>query len=121
MKQIQIDQISLQALEILPYLRRLEGRNESEHKALMLLKEWTGGLSRDSRAIGVYEAWLHHFERKLFPDVLRDPLFERMNGWFHPLLVKNVLEMSEQGPIWCDDVRSSPQESCKELMLGGTR
>ena len=117
MKHIQIDQISLQALEVLPYLRLLEGRNESEHKALMLLKEWTGELSRDSRAAVVYEVWLHHFERKLFRDDLRDPLFERMNGRFHPLLVKNVLEMPEQGRIWCDDVRSSPQESCKELML----
>ena len=76
-------------------------------------REWTGELSRDSRAAVVYEAWLHHFERKLFRDDLRDPLFERMNGRFHPLLVKNVLEMPEQGRIWCDDVRSSPQESCK--------
>ena len=63
MKQIQIEQISSHTLEVLIYLRCLYGLIESENKALMLLKESTGGLSRNSRADVVYEAWLHHFER----------------------------------------------------------
>ncbi len=117
MKKIQMDQISSQALEVLPHLRQLQGRNEQERKALKLLHEWNGKLSRDSQIAAIYEAWLHHFERRLFRDDLRDRLFKHMNGRFHPHLVKNVLEIPEQGFLWCDDVRTTPRESCEEQML----
>jgi len=117
MKKIQMDQTSSQALEVLPHLRQLQGRNEQERKALKLFHEWNGKLSRDSQTAAIYEAWLHHFERRLFRDDLRDRLFKRMNGRFHPHLVKNVLEIPEQGFLWCDDVRTTPRESCEEQML----
>ena len=114
MKKIQMDLTSSQAL---PHLRLLQGRNEQERKALKLLHEWNGKLSRDSQIAAIYEAWLHHFERRLFRDDLRDRLFKRMNGRFHPHLVKNVLEIPKQGFLWCDDVRTTPRESCEEQML----
>ena len=81
---IQMDRNSAQALEVLPHLRELNGRNEGEREVLELLRKWKGEVARESIAATVYEVGLHYFERRIFSDDLGEPLFSRMNGRFIP-------------------------------------
>ncbi len=113
---IQLDVTSEQALEMLPYLRKLNAESETEREALALLQQWDGSVTRDSAAAVLYEMWLHRFERLLFKDDLRSDLYEWMDRRFHSILVRNVLRNPELGRKWCDNVLTPPIENCSQLM-----
>ena len=40
-----------------------------------------------------------------------------MNGRFHALLVKILLDIDAQGKVWCDDLLTVEKENCTDQML----
>ncbi|WP_213947495.1 penicillin acylase family protein [Luteibacter sp. dw_328] len=104
---IQQDTLDTQAGELLPFLRRQQGRDGRERDAITQLAHWDGDMALDSVGASIYYAWSRHFMRRLVEGPLR---VEMVNGqWldtlrdqsetFEPAFLKRVV--SGELPDWC--------------------
>jgi penicillin amidase len=117
MAAIQGDRTSTQTRQLLPFLTGLTGQDERQQQAIDLLKHWDGELALDSAAAAIYAAWMLHMERALFEDDLRTRLYEEMSTRANPLFLENVLADAALADVWCDNVLSTPGETCDETAL----
>ncbi|MEO8082795.1 MAG: penicillin acylase family protein [Ardenticatenales bacterium] len=119
MMPIQGDQASLYMREVLPRLRAIDPEGDEDRaKAIELLADWDGTMQRDSAAAAIAQAWLLHIGRQLLVDDLPVALIAdylpNENLQQQPRrFVADVL--SSPSSPWCDDSRTSTQESCDDL------
>lgn len=87
---LQMDVKSLQADEVLPFLRRLEPTDPEARRALEILAGWDGHMTVDAAAPAVYEAWLVAFTEALG----RPHLGDLTSAWLapRPTLIRRVLD-----------------------------
>lgn len=114
---IQADQQSGQAQELLPLLLKVEPRNERESEALLYLKNWDGNLGIDSTAAAIYEAWLVHLQQAIVEDDLQGDLYSRFVDQDHAIFLANT--MAQIDSPWCDNVLTTPVESCTDAAQEG--
>ncbi|WDE09238.1 penicillin acylase family protein [Thalassomonas viridans] len=120
---IQADKLSVHALKILAFVRRLQGDNDSQQEMLALLQAWDATMSPTSAAAVVYHAWLNEFTRLVVADDLatdftfaeRQPLLEKESHKSRPRFIARVVA-GELGH-WCDNLATPEQENCDTLAL----
>ena len=110
---IQSDQISRQAIELLPYLQAVEpsvSKSELAQLALDHVITWDADMSADSVAATIYATWFHQLGMVIFEDELRGNVYEQFADRKHASFLVNVLE--EPDNPWCDNVLTVPNENC---------
>ncbi len=113
MADIQGDQISLQSIELLPYLKTIQAEDlESDvgEAALQHLKTWDGSMNENSVAATIYATWFHQLGLVIFEDDLRGNVFEQFADRKHASFLANIL--SDKNNPWCDNVLTVPYEDC---------
>ncbi len=114
--EIQGDQVSLQARELLPALLAVEAEDPRQAEALALLEGWDGRMEAEAAAPALYQAWLLHLPEALLADELGGELLERMLRRRHPTFLAAELGRPE-GSTWCDRVLTPELERCPEILL----
>ncbi|OGO52708.1 MAG: hypothetical protein A2148_11135 [Chloroflexi bacterium RBG_16_68_14] len=89
MARLQVDDLSLPALELMPFVRRLEPQTDLGRSAHGLLLEWDGHLSVDSAAAAVFEAFLLHLYRRVFGARLGNAIDTYMGKSVHVVFPEN--------------------------------
>jgi len=107
----QLDTLSTAAQSLLPFLLATPSTNETEAKALRLLKSWDGDMDRERAAPLIYTAWLMHFSKLLYADELGElyqDIAESRESFLHIALTS--------ANQWCDDIGTAKTESCDLLL-----
>ncbi|MDB5761760.1 MAG: penicillin acylase family protein [Herminiimonas sp.] len=118
--QIQKDDISLAAQELLPLLRKTAPRSDRARTALAALSGWNGAMDIDRSEPLIFNAWMREASRRIFADELGDALmkdyWEQRN--VHQPMV-NVLKNTDGQGRWCRNVAlpaaAGPQD-CAEVL-----
>ncbi len=116
MARIQGDQHNALIPKLLPLLLQTPAASEQDQQALALLKEWNGDLSRDSVAASLFEAWLSHLTAVLLEDEVGPRLYEELARRNHEVFLVNLLTDPEQGRFWCDHRKTTPRETCTDML-----
>jgi penicillin amidase len=106
-RSIQLDQVSLQATEVLALLLDTAPADAASRDALARLSSWNREFSPDSAAAAIYAAWYAALAR-----VPEDELAGAPAGTVRSRFLINALR---SGSAWCDDVRTPAPESCGTL------
>ncbi len=104
---IQLDQLSLQAEELLPLLLDTKPADPASERALRLLKGWNREFGPDSVPASIYASWYAKLS-----EMPQDELKDTPAGSVRSRFIINALK--EDSP-WCDDVRTPRRESCEDL------
>lgn len=112
MRQIQADQTSLMARELLPLLLDTPVTVEAERRAIDSLAGWDQVMAPHSTQASVFLAWYAKLLPRLVADELGDELYRRFAG-NRPRVLINLLADPEER--WCDDLRTPERESCADL------
>lgn len=111
---LQADVVSLAMRELLPHFLAARPRSEEARRALAALSRWDGAMTSERAEPLVAWAWLRAFTRRLYADELGEAFPE----YWAPraAFVAAVLARRNGMERWCDDVRTSTEESCAELL-----
>lgn len=120
---MQKDKLSLQAAELMPFLKSLRGRTQTQAELLDVLRGWDLKLEPSSTGAAIYVSWLAHFGLRLVEDELSPqavearlaPLLKAEASEVRPVFIRNVLRGAY--PEWCDDVRTESVEDCADMAL----
>jgi penicillin amidase len=104
---IQLDQLSLQAEELLPLLLDTKPADTTSARALGLLKGWDREFGPGSVPASIYAAWYAKLSQ-MPQDELRDTPAGNVRSRF-------VINALKQDSRWCDDVRTPRTETCADL------
>lgn len=107
---LQLDQRSLSADELLPWLMRARAEHPLAVAAAAEVARFDGRMRADAAAPLVYWAWVRQLMHGVFEDDL-GPLMPRALAarWLRPALV-GVLQRDDA--TWCDDRRTPAAEDC---------
>ena len=119
--EIQKDDVSLAAQELLPVLlRNTEPKSERARAALKLLAGWNGAMDADRAEPLIFNAWTRTASYRIFADELGDALmkdyWEQRN--VHRSMV-NVLTNKDGQGRWCADVSKGAAgiaQTCGEVL-----
>jgi penicillin amidase len=104
---IQLDQLSLQAGDLLPLLLDTKPADPASARALDILKGWNGEFGPDSVPASIYAAWYAKLS-----EMPQDELKDIPAGNVRSRFVINALKANSR---WCDDVRTPRTETCAEF------
>lgn len=113
MQQLQGDNLSVWARQILPYVTALPSDDPQVAKALDLLRAWDKQTTRDSAAAAIFEVFRIHLVDRTFLDELGEPLLRRSRTI--PLYALENLIADPQSP-WFDD-RTTPQVETRDDII----
>jgi len=113
--EIQKDVTSLMAKELLTLFfaepMSLEGRVKA---AADQLEHWDGKMLPNRVEPLIFAAWLRELTRLIYSDELGG-LFP--SAWDQrPHFISNILSNKDGQSQWCDDIRTSPKETCHQLI-----
>ncbi len=118
MAKIQGDQMSLQSLELLPYLLKIKPDNVKQAKALAYLNSWDGVTSKRSIATTIYQAWVNHLGNHIIKDDLKKNQNNDLYTYFSDrrlaLFLLDVLEAEKSA--WCDNVFTPKIDTCMDAV-----
>ena len=103
-RSIQLDRVSLQAVELLPLLLDTAPADAPSEDALSRLRVWNRELASESAAAAIYAAWYARLAR--MPE---DELGGVPQGVVRSRFLINALKADSD---WCDDVRTRTRETC---------
>jgi penicillin amidase len=103
-RSIQLDRVSLQAAELLPFLLDTVPADAASRDALARLSAWNREFSPDSPAAAIYAAWYAGLARMPQDELGSTPL-----GTVRSRFLINALRSDSP---WCDDVRTPVRETC---------
>ena len=106
-RSIQLDQLSLQAEELLPLLLDSKAADPAASRALRLLTSWNREFGPDSVPASIYAAWYAKLS-----EMPQDELKDTPAGNVRSRFVINALKENSR---WCDDVRTSRTETCADF------
>lgn len=117
---IQKDDVSLAARELLPIVTKVNPLSGRARTALDALRKWNGAMDMDRAEPLIFNAWMREASRRIFADELGDALmkdyWEQRN--VHQPMVNVLEDVNGQGK-WCADVSQPtairPQD-CGELL-----
>jgi penicillin amidase len=112
MRQIQADQASLLARELLPLLLATPVAGDDERRAIELLAAWDQVMHPLSTPAAVFLAWYAKLLPRLVADELGEQVYARYAG-NRPRVLLNLL--SDPEGRWCNDVRTPERETCAEI------
>jgi penicillin amidase len=112
--EIQSDQVSRQARELLPWLLTIDAEDERQAESLVYLRAWDGNSGRTSIAAAIYYVWYTQLGFALFEDDLHGDLYDALTQRSHELFLAEVMADPERYAGWCDNVLSAPVESCND-------
>jgi penicillin amidase len=107
---IQGDQLSLLAVDLLPIMLQAEAASPETAGAMAELRVWDRVMRPDARAPLLFAAWYRELSRLIYADELGD-LFQSFWG-VRATFMDRILT---RRPVWCDDRRSEPIETCSGL------
>ena len=109
MAEIQSDRVDLTAVELLGYLRNIEGETAQEKAALAALQQWNGEFRGDSVSASIFATWSYYLTNQIFGDVLS-------YNWLRPdtgVLLQGTLAQMDWAQLakvvasndhgWCQD------------------
>ncbi|HEV7618668.1 MAG TPA: penicillin acylase family protein, partial [Burkholderiaceae bacterium] len=103
--QIQKDDVSLAAQELLPLLRQTVPRSDRARTALAVLSRWDGTMAADRSEPLIFNAWVREASRRIFADELGDALMKdywKQRNVHLPMV--NVLKNTDGQGKWCENV-----------------
>ena len=108
---MQNDAVSLAARDLLPPMLRIVQETESRSGALARLRGWDGTMDRRRPEPLVFVAWLRALNRLLYADET-GAVFPDL--WsLRPVFVRRTLD---RGGAWCDNIATTPRETCREIV-----
>lgn len=118
--EIQKDDLSLAAQEILPVLRNATPKSERAKAALAMLQSWNGAMDIDRTEPLIFNAWMRMASRMIFEDELGEAL---MNDYWeqrnvHQPMV-NVLRNKDGQGRWCADTtkgEAGKTQTCADVL-----
>lgn len=113
MEDIQLDNVSEMARELLPVMTALAPRNPRAAKAITRLERWDGSMTASGVEPLWFYAWLRELNRAIYSDELGD-LFQNTYA-LRPKFILKVLRDEQQ---WCDDIITQDIESCEQILEG---
>ncbi len=112
MKTLQLDNLSLMAMDVLPQMLILATATEDRSKQILaMLKTWDRRMVRDRPEPLIFSTWLRALNYGLYGDDLGE-LGKPLLG-LRPLFVLNALQ---ENKIWCDDTQSIEKETCSDIV-----
>lgn len=114
MQRMQGDNISVAALDILPYILQISPDDPAQAQALDMLRVWDGDMHRDSAQAALFETLKLSMVERVFADELGEQLVSKIR-WDLGVALTRLLE---KGSIeWFDDIRTEEVESQEEILL----
>ena len=114
MQRMQGDNISVYALDILPYLLQVSPDDAAQAQVLDLLRDWNGDMDRESAEAVLFEVLKLSLVERVFADELGEQLVQDI-GWNLSVALSRLLE---EGSIeWFDDIHTEEVESKEEIIL----
>ncbi|MBC7953026.1 MAG: penicillin acylase family protein [Rhodospirillaceae bacterium] len=110
MAAMQLDQLSLAAMELKDLLGTPETKEARAAEAARMIAAWDGHVLRDRAEPLIFAAWQDELWRGIFADELGDD-FKSFQS-VRPYVLANVLTSRRH---WCDDVNTTDAESCEQL------
>jgi penicillin amidase len=114
MQRMQGDNISVYALDILPYILQISPDDPAQAQALDMLRVWDGDMHRDSAEAALFEALKMSMVERVFADELGEQLVSKLR-WDLGVALNRLLE--EDSVEWFDDIRTEEVESQEEILL----
>ena len=112
MIQIQADNLSPDAAEILPILLAAKPRNARAAQVYDMMSRWNRFMLASRPEPLIYNAWLMELQRGLLADELGPDLFQSVDRPEVPFLVRVLRDR----PKWCDDIGTSKVETCDDVI-----
>lgn len=109
---IQADNLSLDALDMVPLLLKSAPRNPRAAKAHAALASWNHFMLASRPEPLIYTAWLTELQRGLLADELGEALYESLTTPNVALLARILREK----PGWCDDGGTRTTETCDDAI-----
>ncbi len=109
---IQADNLSLDAVDMVPVLLKSAPRNPRAAKVHDLLGRWNHFMLASRAEPLIYTAWLSELQRGLLADELGNDLYESLATPNVPLMMRILREQ----PGWCDDGGTRVTESCDDAI-----
>lgn len=103
-RSIQLDRVSLQATELLPFFFDTVPADASSREALATLARWNREFALDSAAAAIYAAWYAALSR-----MPQDELGETPLGGLRSRFLINSFRANSD---WCDDLATTARETC---------
>jgi penicillin amidase len=114
---IQADTLSLHARELLPVLlQHVKPANETDTRAVELLRQWNFDAGAGSAAEPIFQAWFLRLAGALAGDELGPLLLDDYNGRFSYITRFVIATLSGSNASWCDDVASEETETCADAV-----
>lgn len=127
MKQIQTDDVSLPARNLLPHMLKLQGLSEQQQKVLSHLNSWDGQMNSESVGATIYLAWTRFLRQSIFDDEFEITWTKRNSNAFLSELrrtvpVENLQQiLSNDEAHLCDDVSTPEQENCDDMLMASLK
>ena len=116
MKAMQLDQVSLMARALLPYLVQLKPLSVRERQALEYLQPWTADMNIHKVAPSIFNAWSLEILRDFLAEEIEDDaLLEEFSSGRYPIFCMEHL--IEKFSNWADDKGEITQPEAHELLL----
>lgn len=107
---LQLDQFSLLADDVLPFMLQASPSTERARQAADRLRAWDRVMRAEAAEPLIFAAWYRELTRLIYQDEL-GPLFSSFWG-IRPQFIERVLE---EKPVWCDDLDTERVETCEDL------
>lgn len=108
------DNLSLFAVDMLPFLLAVEPETQEMRAALDLLARWDGRMEKVLPQPLIFHAWLRRLHGHLYADELGD-LADSV-GRRRETFLFNALSGDPTAARWCDDVNTETEESCADIV-----
>ncbi|MDI1287697.1 MAG: penicillin acylase family protein [Reyranella sp.] len=109
---IQADNLSLDAVDMVPMLLKSAPRNPRAAKVHDLLGRWNHFMLASRAEPLIYTAWITELQRGLMADELGNDLYESLATPNVPLMMRILREQ----PGWCDDGGTRVAETCDDTI-----
>jgi penicillin amidase len=111
MAAMQLDTLSLQALELKELITTIEPKTEGARKALALITAWDGHADRLRPEPLIFAAWMSRLDRAVFADEMK----KHYEQWLpvRPTVLAAALTSTRH---WCDNITTPEAESCEDMI-----
>jgi penicillin amidase len=101
---------------LLPWMQRVDLRDEAHRAALERLRRWDGAFAPDSPEAALFMAWTNELTEELFADELGPDLFHDWAQWpsWRVKAIDGIVSRSDDR--WCDRADTPPVEACAEVL-----
>jgi penicillin amidase len=119
---IQSDTHSLHAAALLPeLLRHARPDNDTDRRAIELLKNWDFQASGDSAAAAIFAAWFHHLAPAIAGDELGPIALDAYAGRFTFITRFVTTVLASGSSPWCDNAGTKAVETCDDAVTAALR